>query len=37
MKKVLTQIFLIGMFSTPARKNYPTNEIIYGDNDEIWS
>ena len=37
MKKDLTKIFLDEIYSTPPRKNYPTNKIIYNRIDEIWS
>ena len=37
MKKDLTKIFIDEINSTPPRKNYPTNKIIYNHVDEIWS
>ena len=33
----LTKIFVDEIYSTPPRKNYPTNKIIYNHIDEIWS
>ena len=37
MKKDLTKIFIDEIYSTPPRKNYPTNKIKYNHIDEIWS
>ena len=37
MKKDLTKIFIDEIYSTPPRKNYPTNKIVYNHTDEIWS
>ena len=37
MKRDLTKIFIDGIYSTPPRKNFPTNKIIYNHIDEIWS
>ena len=37
MKKDLTKIFIDEIYSTPPRKNYPTNKIVYNHIDEIWS
>ena len=37
MKKDLTKIFIDEIYSTPPRKNYPTNKIIHNHIDEIWS
>ena len=37
MKKDLTKIFVDEIHSSPARRNYPTNRIIYNHIDEIWS
>ena len=37
MKKDLTKIFIDEIYSTPPRKNYPTNKIVYNFVDEIWS
>ena len=37
MKKNLTKIFIDEFYSTPPRKNFPTNKIIYNHIDEIWS
>ena len=37
MKKDLTKIFINEIYSTPPRKNFPTNKIIYNHIDEIWS
>ena len=33
----LTKIFIDEVYSTPPRKTYPTNEIVYNHIDEIWS
>ena len=35
--KDLTKIFIDEVYSTPPRKNYPTNKIIYNHIYEIWS
>ena len=35
--KDLTKIFIDEIYSSPPRKNYPTNKIIYNHIDEIWS
>ena len=37
MKNDLTKIFFDEICSTPPRKNFPTNKIIYNHIDEIWS
>ena len=37
MKKDLTKIFIDEIYSTPPRKHFPTNKIIYIYIDEIWS
>ena len=37
MKKDLTKIFIDEIYSSPPKKNYPTNKIIYNHVDEIWS
>ena len=37
MKKNLAKIFIDGIYSTPPRKNYTTNKIVYNQVDEIWS
>ena len=37
MKKDLTKIFIDEIYSTPPRKNFPTNKIVYNNIDEIWS
>ena len=36
-KRNLTKIFIDEIYSTPHKKNYPTNKIIYNHIDEIWS
>ena len=36
-KKDLTKIFVDEIYSTPPKKNYPTNKIIYNHINEIWS
>ena len=37
MKKELITIFIDEIYSTPSKKNYPTNKITYNYIDEIWS
>ena len=37
MKKDLRKIFIVEIYSTPPKKIYPTNKIIYNHIDEIWS
>ena len=37
IKKDLTKIFIDEIYSTPPKKNYPTNKIVYNHIDEIWS
>ena len=37
MKKDLTKTFIDEIYSTPPKKNYSTNKIIYNHIDEIWS
>ena len=36
MKKDLIKIFIDEIYSTPPRKTFPTNKIIYNHIDEIW-
>ena len=36
-KKDITKIFIDEIYSTPPKKNYETNKIIYNQIDEIWS
>ena len=36
-KKDLTKTFSDEIYSTPPKKNYPTNKIIFNHIDEIWS
>ena len=36
-KKDLTKIFINEIYSTPPKKKYPTNKIIYNHVDQIWS
>ena len=36
-KKENIKSFIDEIYSTPPRKNYPTNKIIYNHIDEIWS
>ena len=36
-KRNLTKIFINEIYSTPPKKNYSTNKIIYNHIDEIWS
>ena len=36
-KKDLTKIFIDEIYSTPPKKNYETNKVIYNHIDEIWS
>ena len=36
-KKDLTKIFIEEIYSSPLRKNFPTNRIRYNHIDEIWS
>ena len=36
-KRDLTKIFIDEIYSTPPKKNYPTNKIIHKHIDEIWS
>ena len=36
-KRDLTKILIDEIYSTPPKKNYPTNKIIYNHIDEIWS
>ena len=31
------KIFIDEIYSTPPRKNFPTNKIVYNNLDEIWS
>ena len=37
IKKDTTKIFLDEIYSSPPKKNYPTNKIVYNHIDEIWS
>ena len=37
INKGLTKIFIDEIYSSPPRKNYPTNKIKYNHIDEIWS
>ena len=37
MKRDLTKIFIDEIYTTPPRKNYPTNKTVYNHIDEIWS
>ena len=37
MKKQVTKIFIDESYSTPPKKNYATNKIVYNYVDEIWS
>ena len=36
-KKDLTKTFIDEIYSSPPKKNYPTNKIVYKNIDEIWS
>ena len=37
MNRNLTKIFIDEIYSTPPKKNYPTDKIVYNYIDEIWS
>ena len=37
IKKDLTKIFIDEVYSSPPKKNFPTNKIVYNHIDEIWS
>ena len=37
INKDLIKIFIDEIYSSPPRKNYPTNKITYNHTDEIWS
>ena len=37
VKRDLIKIFTDENYSTPPRKNYPTNKIVYNHIDDIWS
>ena len=37
MKRDITKIFIDEIYSSPPKKNYPTNKIVYNHIDEIWS
>ena len=37
MKKDITKIFIDEIYSSPPKKNYPTNKIVYNNIDEICS
>ena len=36
MNRNLTKIFIDEIYSTPSKKHYPTNKIVYNFIDEIW-
>ena len=36
-KKDLIKIFIDEIYSSPPKKNYETNKIVYNHIDEIWS
>ena len=36
-KRDLTKTFVDEIYSSPPRKIYPTNKIVYNNIDEIWS
>ena len=36
-KRDLTKIFIDEIYSSPPKKNHPTNKIIYNHIDQIWS
>ena len=37
MKKALIKTFIDEIYSSPPKKNYSTNKIVYNHIDEIWS
>ena len=37
MKKESTKTFIDETYSSPPKKNYPTNKIVYNHIDDIWS
>ena len=37
VKRELTNIFIDEVYSTPLKKNFPTNKVVYNHIDEIWS
>ena len=37
VKRDLTKTFIDEIYSSPPRKNYPTNKISYNHTDEMWS
>ena len=37
VKKDLVKMFIDEIYTTPSKKNYPTNKIVYNNIDEIWS
>ena len=37
VKRDLTKIFIDEIYSSPPRKNYPTNKIIFNHTAEMWS
>ena len=37
MKRDLTKIFIDKIYSTPTKKNYPTNKTIIKSIDDTWS
>ena len=37
MKKDLAKIFIDEIYSSPPKRNYETNKIVYNNIDEIWS
>ena len=37
VKKDFKKIFINEIYSSPPRKNYPTNKVVYNHIDEIWS
>ena len=37
MKKDLIKMFIVEIYSSPPRKNYPTNKTVYNHIDKIWS
>ena len=37
IKKDLMKTFIDEIYSSPPRKKYPTNKIVYNHIDEIWS
>ena len=37
MKRDLNKILIDGIYSSPPKKSYPTDKIVYNHIDEIWS